>query len=250
MKKVFTLFAAIAMTVSAMAQTTATFNASAQGWANAYTPTTSTVVSIDANLSITNINKNGSSNDPAYYTADNSLRFYSVSGGNGGGFTITPSNGAVITDVTMNGVTGNVAPATYYIDGSTTGTVATLSGTTYTISGVNAAVSLRIKNSAPAASNQMRITSFTVTYTMGGSLATTEIVKVNNPFVRNTYVKSDINFGSAAKDVKIHNMFGQVVRTVSVKDGETVNVSDLPKGNYIVTGTVNNNPVSQKILKD
>jgi hypothetical protein len=35
-----------------------------------------------------------------------------------------------------------------------------------------------------------------------------------------------------------------------VKNGATLNVAELQKGNYIVTGTVNNQPVSQKILKD
>jgi hypothetical protein len=83
-----------------------------------------------------------------------------------------------------------------------------------------------------------------------GSLATIELVKGKNYLVQNTYVKSEINFGADAKNVKVYNMYGQVVREFSVKNNQTVNVSDLPKGNYIVTGTVNNNPVSQKILKD
>lgn len=70
-------------------------------------------------------------------------------------------------------------------------------------------------------------------------------------FVKNTFVKSDeIIFGADVKDVKVYNMFGQVVKSASVKENGTVNVAELSKGNYIVTGTVNNEPVSQKILKD
>lgn len=70
-------------------------------------------------------------------------------------------------------------------------------------------------------------------------------------FVKNTFVKNnEITFGADAKDVKIYNMFGQIVKEASVKANGTVNVAELAKGNYIVTGTVNKEAVSQKILKD
>ncbi|PQA95616.1 nuclease [Chryseobacterium shigense] len=85
-----------------------------------------------------------------------------------------------------------------------------------------------------------------------GSLAVSDVkaAKAGN-FVKNTFVKSDeITFGTDVKDVKVYNMFGQVVKSASVQQNGTVNVAELAKGNYIVTGTVNNEPVSQKILKD
>ncbi|WP_223606382.1 lamin tail domain-containing protein [Chryseobacterium sp. OSA05B] len=88
--------------------------------------------------------------------------------------------------------------------------------------------------------------------TTSGSLAVSDVknAKAGN-FVKNTFVKSDeITFGADVKDVKVYNMFGQVVKSASVKQNGTVNVSELAKGNYIITGTVNNEPVSQKILKD
>ncbi|WP_326985034.1 T9SS type A sorting domain-containing protein [Chryseobacterium sp. MYb264] len=70
-------------------------------------------------------------------------------------------------------------------------------------------------------------------------------------FVKNTFVKTnEITFGSDVKDVKIYNMSGQIVKSASVKSGASVNVAELAKGNYIVTGTVNNQSVSQRILKD
>jgi hypothetical protein len=61
---------------------------------------------------------------------------------------------------------------------------------------------------------------------------------------------SEIVFGADVKDVKVYNMTGQVVKTASVRENEILNVDELQKGSYIVTGTINNETVSQKILKD
>lgn len=84
-----------------------------------------------------------------------------------------------------------------------------------------------------------------------GTLAVGEVLPSKYRMIKNTFIKNDeITFGAQVKDVKVYNMFGQVVKTASVKENEVVNVSELAKGNYIVTGTVNNEPVSQKILKD
>ena len=84
-----------------------------------------------------------------------------------------------------------------------------------------------------------------------GTLATGEVSVSKYRLVKNTFVKNDgITFGAQVKDVKVYNMYGQVVKTASVRENETLNVSELQKGNYIITGMVNNEPVSQKILKD
>ena len=84
-----------------------------------------------------------------------------------------------------------------------------------------------------------------------GSLAVSDFNKSKSNFIKNTFVKNEeITFGADVKDVKIYTLTGQVVKTASVKDGASLNVAELAKGNYIVTGTVNNQPVSQKILKD
>lgn len=70
-------------------------------------------------------------------------------------------------------------------------------------------------------------------------------------FIKNIFVKNnEITFGADVKDVKVYNSTGQLVKTASVKEGAVLNVAELQKGNYIVTGTVNNQPISQKILKD
>ncbi len=84
-----------------------------------------------------------------------------------------------------------------------------------------------------------------------GSLAVSDFNKTKSSFVKNTFIKNDeISFGSEVKNVKVYTLSGQLVKTSSVKANETLNVAELAKGNYIVTGTVNNQPVSQKILKD
>lgn len=84
-----------------------------------------------------------------------------------------------------------------------------------------------------------------------GTLAIGEVTGSKHRLVKNTFVKDNgITFGAQAKDVKVYNLFGQVVKTASVKENETLNVSELQKGNYIVTGMINNEPVSQKILID
>lgn len=84
-----------------------------------------------------------------------------------------------------------------------------------------------------------------------GTLAVGEVLASKHRMIKNTFVKNnEITFGADVKDVKVFNMFGQVVKEASVKQNGTVNVAELAKGSYIVTGTVNKEAVSQKILKD
>lgn len=84
-----------------------------------------------------------------------------------------------------------------------------------------------------------------------GSLAVSDLNKAKSNFVKNTFVKNEeITFGADVKDVKVYTLTGQLVKTATVKANGTVNVAELAEGNYIVTGTVNNQAVSQKILKD
>ena len=66
--------------------------------------------------------------------------------------------------------------------------------------------------------------------------------------VKNTVVSNSILFAAKA-DVKIVSANGQVVKAVAVNENSAVDVSALPAGYYIVTGTVNGKAVSQKIIK-
>ncbi|KQT23876.1 hypothetical protein ASG22_07570 [Chryseobacterium sp. Leaf405] len=246
MKKIYSLFAAVVLAATFNAQTTVNYVWANQGFANAALITTG---NLDANLSYVAA-QNSSTTAPAYYNSGTNFRMYSdAAGGDGNSFTITPSAGNTITSLTINAVATYTPPVQYRINGGAY-QAATLSGNTYTISGITAGTSITFRNNVIGANTQLRITSLGVTYT-SGTLAVADFGKAKSDFVKNTFVKSnEITFGAQAKDVKVYNMFGQVVKTASVKENESLSVSELQKGNYIVTGTVNNQPVSQKILKD
>lgn len=70
-------------------------------------------------------------------------------------------------------------------------------------------------------------------------------------FVQNPFVKDGkVFFGMQIKDVKIYDTFRQIVKKSPTKFAWNIDITELPKGTYFVTGTVNNAPVSQKIVKD
>lgn len=86
-----------------------------------------------------------------------------------------------------------------------------------------------------------------------GTLAVNDLTDLSKKsiFIKNSLVKNDeIIFAAEVKDIKVYTLSGQLVKTASVKNGVSLNVAELQKGNYIVTGLVDNQPVSQKILKD
>ena len=60
---------------------------------------------------------------------------------------------------------------------------------------------------------------------------------------------SDVVEFAKASEVKIYNMSGQIVKEVQVTANEKLSVADLLPGMYIVTGVVNGEKVSQKVLK-
>ncbi|AYZ13661.1 T9SS C-terminal target domain-containing protein [Chryseobacterium arthrosphaerae] len=94
---------------------------------------------------------------------------------------------------------------------------------------------------------QMRIDDIKLTGT-SITLGTSNVNKSKNVFIKNTVVNNDITFG-AKSDVKVFNMAGQVVKTASVSENQSLNVSDLQQGTYIVTGTVNGKNISEKVIK-
>lgn len=85
-----------------------------------------------------------------------------------------------------------------------------------------------------------------------GTLAVNDLTDLSKKgFIKNSLVKNDeIIFAAEVKDIKVYTLSGQLVKSASVKNGVSLNVAELQKGNYIVTGLVDNQPVSQKILKD
>ncbi len=81
------------------------------------------------------------------------------------------------------------------------------------------------------------------------SLAVIDTNKSKTTLVRNTKVNNEISFGEKA-NVKIYNVSGSLVKSASVEKNTSLNVSSLPKGIYVVTGEVNGQSVSQKIVKE
>lgn len=81
------------------------------------------------------------------------------------------------------------------------------------------------------------------------SLAVIDTNKSKTTLVRNTKVTNEISFGEKA-NVKIYNVSGSLVKSASVEKNTSLNVSSLPKGVYVVTGEVNGQSVSQKIVKE
>ena len=80
------------------------------------------------------------------------------------------------------------------------------------------------------------------------TLAVSDVAKGKATLVKNSLVANELQFATKG-DIKIVNVNGQVVKAASVNDGTTLNVSNLAKGMYIVTGNVNGENVSQKIIK-
>lgn len=104
---------------------------------------------------------------------------------------------------------------------------------------------------AVRAYNNATVAAFDDFSVTSGTLAVGEVLPSKYRMIKNTFVKNDeITFGADAKDVKVYTLTGQLVKTASVKANGTLNVADLAEGNYIVTGTINNQAVSQKILKN
>lgn len=80
------------------------------------------------------------------------------------------------------------------------------------------------------------------------TLAVGDVNKTKVNLVKNTIVANDIIFGATA-NVSVYNTAGQVVKTAEVTENSKLDVSALPKGTYVVTGLVNGQTVSQKVIK-
>src|SRR5690606_32718753 len=100
---------------------------------------------IDGNISFTT-QKNQAQTAPAWNTGSNELRLYYHSSGNGGSVTLHPADGIIITDVSLTTASTSYTPTVKYNVDDGDDQTAALSGTTYTISGIEASEKLRIRN--------------------------------------------------------------------------------------------------------
>ncbi len=245
MKKLYSLFAVAAMSLAVNAQTTVTYTFSGVNASEVLAG------SVDANVSFVT-DKGASAQSPTFYSAAPAgVRIYSDRNtGNGNSFIFTAAEGFEITALTFTAAAANYAPeVTYTFDGSTAAAMPK-TGETYTVAGLSA-TTLSFKNAhqGGSANTQLRIPSFTITYRPATTMAVVDANATKINLVKNTSVSNELIFGAKSDDVKVLNLNGQVVKSLSASENGRVNVSSLPKGVYIVTGTVNGKAVSQKIIK-
>lgn len=82
----------------------------------------------------------------------------------------------------------------------------------------------------------------------GTNLAVSDVAATRNSLVFNTLVTgNEIHFRHTVSDLQILSMSGQLLKSTEVNADSKLNIN-LPKGNYIVTGTVNGKRMSERIL--
>ena len=83
------------------------------------------------------------------------------------------------------------------------------------------------------------------------TLSVGDTSKTKNIFLKNTIVDNTLSFQAKGNaTVKVYNVNGQLVKSATITtSNSTVDVSSLPKGNYVVTAELNGEKVSQKVVK-
>lgn len=155
----------------------------------------------------------------------------------------TPSN-VVLTYIVDNTIASPTNTATLQINSQPLLTNATGIGTApAALSGI----AIREAGTATTGTGTVTLDNLVVkTYTPILSTIDFNSQKLN--LVKNTKVTNEITFGEKA-NVKIYNVSGSLVKSVSVENGTTLDVSSLAKGVYLIKGDVNGETVVQKIIK-
>lgn len=234
MTKFYSLLAVVAMTAAVNAQTSETIT---------ITGTNNTALANGTQGDVTySWDKGGNSNAPKYFTSGSAGRMYAKN-------TLTlavPTNNK-ITKVTIKGAAGgDYLDSVYSIDGNSAVEAPKTGTADYEILPSVEGKTLVFTTGPTSSSGHSRIVSITVTYT--STLAVVDATKTNANLVKNTIVSNELIFGAAAK-VSVYNTAGQVVKTAEVAENSRLDVSALPKGTYVVTGLVNGQAVSQKVIK-
>jgi hypothetical protein len=200
---------------------------------------------------------------------------YLIQEGSDGGGIINLLNPNLIVNVVLNFNGGNPTVGAGISIGFTSGKVALASNTTQVtgptasnvldfvgyglanqFEGNGAAPSPTILNSITRISGDTNRNNIDFTIALASPQAGTVTLAVNennsakNSFIKNSVVRNKIMFAADVQDIKIYSISGQLVKTSSVKANETLDVAELQRGTYIVTGTVNNTKVTERILKD
>ena len=180
--------------------------------------------------------------------------------GSGAGYVLGISNStstAVYSTVELPVATDVSVKVAFSVSGSNSTSTLTINNETPITSTsavaptVLKSVVIRQAGSATAGTGNVSIDNLVVTTYPSSVLATTDVIKSKNIFLKNTMVDNTLSFQTKGKaSVKVYNANGQLVKTANVSaQNANVNVANLPKGNYVVTAELNGETVSQKILK-
>ena len=156
----------------------------------------------------------------------------------------TPAN-ILVTYVVDNTVTPGTHTATLKVDSQA---LVSNSNGTAGLPTQLASIAIREAGSSTSGTGNVTLDNIIVNTYTPSSLSSIDINKLKNNFVKNTKVNNEITFGEKA-NVKIYNVSGSLVKSAAVEKNVSLNVSSLPKGVYVVTGEVNGQAVSQKIVK-
>ena len=256
MKKFYSLLAVVAMTATVNAQGSENFN-SQTVLTSAYADGSFAGQTSGVNVAYVHSRDEGSG------TADD----YSI---NGKGLMLRRSNEPSSVEFTIpNGVgtfsfkyrkaftSGSARILSIQVDGvevATTTAIGATSGAETTVydfsKAINKAGSVKIKITYPAGTTtgNKQVTIDDVSWTAYVTMAVVDATKAKANLVKNTIVSNELIFGASAK-VSVYNTAGQVVKTAEVAENSRLDVSALPKGTYVVTGLVNGQAVSQKVIK-
>ena len=180
--------------------------------------------------------------------------------GSGAGYVLGISNStstAVYSTVELPVATDVSVKVAFSVSGSNSTSTLTINNETPITSTsavaptVLKSVVIRQAGSATAGTGNVSIDNLVVTTYPSSVLATTDVIKSKNIFLKNTMVDNTLSFQTKGNaTVRVYNTNGQLVKTANVSaQNANVNVANLPKGNYVVTAELNGETVSQKILK-
>ena len=180
--------------------------------------------------------------------------------GTGAGYVLGISNytgTAVYSTVELPVATDVSVKVAFSVSGTnSTSTLTINNGTPITSTSTNVptvlkSVAIRQDGGATAGTGNVSIDNLVVTTYPSSVLATTDVIKSKNIFLKNSLVDNTLSFQTKGNaSVKVYNANGQLVKSATISaQNANVNVANLPKGNYVVTAELNGETVSQKIVK-
>lgn len=180
--------------------------------------------------------------------------------GSGAGYVLGISNNsstAVYSTVELPVATDVSVKVAFSVSGTNSTSTLTINSETPITSTSAAAptvlksVAIRQAGTATAGTGNVSIDNLVVTTYPSSVLATKDVIKSKNIFLKNTMVDNTLSFQTKGNaTVRVYNTNGQLVKSATISaQSANVDVASLSKGNYVVTAVLDGETVSQKILK-